>query len=168
MANCLAKCTVTPACNNIVVHRFVSLYVAAQRMKGTARQGNCRPIIVHTSSFGVAKMGVRDSRGDDQRFVHCYAEGKANAWEAFCIDLDLAVQGGSFSDVYQKLNDQIELYSETVAALPEPDQRRLLSRHAPLGTLLALVFRIVCSTLGRRGRRSRHDYTHPMGPYAAA
>jgi len=100
--------------------------------------------------------------------VHCFAEGKADAWEAFCFDLDLAVQGTSFSDVYQKLNDQLELYTETVATLPIADQQRLLKRAAPITTTIPWLFRIVCSALGKHSRRSRHDYTSPIGPYAAA
>ncbi len=113
-------------------------------------------------------MERRKDRGGGQRLVHCYAEGEDSVWEAFCIDLDLAVQGISFPDVYQKLNDQISLYSESVAILPEADQERLLRRHAPLSTTIPLLFSALRSAIGRRGSRARHDYSFPMGPYAAA
>ena len=106
--------------------------------------------------------------GGSQRLVHCFAEGQEAVWEAFCVDFDLAVQGSSFDDVYHKLNDQISLYKESVAALPSADQERLLNRRMPLSTTLSLLLSTVISVVGRRGSRSRHDYSFPIGPHATA
>lgn len=66
------------------------------------------------------------------RTLYCYAEGKGREWEAICLDLDIAVQGHSFAEVYQSLNEAIDVYLESVEALPEAEQARLLSRKAPL------------------------------------
>ncbi len=67
-----------------------------------------------------------------RRRFHCYAEGHNGDWEAICLDLDIAVQGGSFAEVYQSLMEAVGLYLEEVAELPEADRRRLLYRKAPL------------------------------------
>ena len=40
----------------------------------------------------------------DQMVLFCYAEGSGNAWEAICLDFDIAVQGTSDQDVMNKLN----------------------------------------------------------------
>ncbi len=70
----------------------------------------------------------------ENRLIRCYAEGWSGQWEAFCLDFDLAVQGSSFQEVFQKLQEQIELYAEGLAALPEADARRLINRRAPHAT----------------------------------
>lgn len=62
----------------------------------------------------------------------CYAWREGGVWEAICVDLDIAVQGISFDDVYHRLNDAVVDYVETVSDLPEEDRARLLKRRAPL------------------------------------
>jgi predicted RNase H-like HicB family nuclease len=51
------------------------------------------------------------------RSLHCYAEGRNGDWEAICLDLDIAVQGGSFEEVFGSLREAISLYLESVADL---------------------------------------------------
>ena len=36
------------------------------------------------------------------RMVRCYAKGHTGDWEAICLDLDIAVQGESFEDVFSR------------------------------------------------------------------
>lgn len=100
--------------------------------------------------------------------VHCVAEGRGDQWEAFCLDFDLAVQGHSFEEVYTKLDEQIMLYIESAMQQAEPDRERLLARRAPISVTVPMIFRVVCSTLLRRGATPRHDYVVPMGHYTAA
>ena len=97
----------------------------------------------------------------------CYAEGRDAAWEAFCVSFDLAVQGRSFDDVYRKLNEQIDLYLETVAALPAAERRRFLRRRAPLAVRLRLWARVLLALLFARNRNALHAYDIPR-PIAAA
>ena len=67
-----------------------------------------------------------------RRLLHCYAEGRDGEWEAICLDLDVAVQGKSFADVYDSLNKAIALYLESVRDLPEAERESLLQRRVPL------------------------------------
>ena len=53
------------------------------------------------------------------KVLRCHAEGRDGDWEAFCLDLDIAVPGRSFEDVFRALNEAIALHVEAVAALPE-------------------------------------------------
>ena len=68
------------------------------------------------------------------RVLRCCASGRGGAWEAICLDLDIAVQGRSFDDVAKQLNEAIALYLETVADLPEDERSALLNRSVPLWT----------------------------------
>ncbi|WP_256445687.1 hypothetical protein [Skermanella sp. TT6] len=43
-----------------------------------------------------------------RRAFACIAEGRDGEWEAFCLDLDLAVAGTSFEEVYRDLNKAID------------------------------------------------------------
>lgn len=104
----------------------------------------------------------------EHRIIHCYAEGRGNAWEAFCLDFDLAVQGRTFEDVYQKLNDQIVLYIEHVATLPEADRTRLLNRSMPFTLRAGFFWRFLLSSLFQRDGKSRHEFTRPMSDLPCA
>lgn len=64
----------------------------------------------------------------------CYAWRDDDAWQAICVDLDIAVQGNSFDDVYRCLNEAISDYIETVMELPAEDRDRLLNRRVPFWT----------------------------------
>ena len=64
--------------------------------------------------------------------MHCYAEGRDGDWEAICFDLDIAVQGGSFEEVFGSLQEAISLYFETVVELAADQPPTLLHRPVPL------------------------------------
>jgi predicted RNase H-like HicB family nuclease len=75
------------------------------------------------------------------------AERRDGDWFAVCIDLDIAVQGQSFVDVRQNLQQAIKLYVERVSELPEAEQARLLNRRSPWHirakfALLSLLIRV--------------------------
>jgi hypothetical protein len=90
-----------------------------------------------------------------QSFV-CIATGRADQWEAFCLDFDLAVQGRSFDEVRRYLVDAIEMYLEAALAEPEPDRSRLLARKAPFLVRLMWGWRLFRVTMS--GRPRRDDY----------
>lgn len=96
------------------------------------------------------------------KVLRCYATGREGQWAAFCIDFDLAVQGRSFQEVYDRLNDAIRDYVERVHELPEADRVRLLRRRAPLGSRLQFLGALIASALRSHGDDDeRHGYTLP-------
>jgi predicted RNase H-like HicB family nuclease len=97
------------------------------------------------------------------RTLHCYAEGRDGDWEAICLDLDIAVQGCSFEEVFDSLRGAISLYLETVDGMP-PDERPAL-RHRPAPLLIRLRF-LAQSVRGLLsdddGDRQWHQFTMPL------
>jgi predicted RNase H-like HicB family nuclease len=63
--------------------------------------------------------------------LRCYAEGRDGDWEAICLDLDVAVQGSSFEEVFGLLRQAISLYLESVAEVPQQERHSLLHRPTP-------------------------------------
>ena len=97
------------------------------------------------------------------RTLHCYAEGRDGEWEAICLDLDIAVQGGSFEEVFASLQEAIALYLETVADLQPEERRPLLHRHAPFFVRLKFLTHAVRGLFGDHdGQHQRHQFTMPL------
>ena len=95
-----------------------------------------------------------------QRLLRCYAEERDGEWEAFCLDLDLAVQGKSFEEVYRSLNDTISLYLESVSSLSQDDQKRLLKRRAPVSLRFKFLMLAVKALFSPHDSgRSHHQFT---------
>ncbi len=96
------------------------------------------------------------------RTVRCYAKGRDGDWEAICLDLDIAVQGGSFEEVFRALNEAIALHLEAVVALPESERGPLLERPAPLSVRLQFLGYAIRSLFTRRdGDSCHHQFTVP-------
>ena len=78
------------------------------------------------------------------RQATCYAWGKPGAWEALCVDYDIAVQGENLEQVRLELADAVSTFLDYVASLPAPEQAAFLTRKAPrlLRWRLALLHRI--------------------------
>ena len=94
------------------------------------------------------------------RMLLCHAKGHTGDWEAICLDLDIAVQGESFEDVFGSLNESISLYLDAIEDLPDADQARLLHRRAPLSIRLKFFLYALWSLLGNKtGRDSRAQFT---------
>lgn len=76
-----------------------------------------------------------------RRSFHCYAYGRPGDVEAICVDLDIAVQGKSITEVRSMLNEAIASYVEDALAEPPEVAKALLSRRAPwhVRTRLALL-----------------------------
>lgn len=97
------------------------------------------------------------------RALHCYAEGRDGDGEATCLDLDIAVQGRSFEEVFSSLQEAIALYLESVADLPEDERRRLLHRTVPLLTRLKLLWQAARGLFRTEGGQTQHhQFTMPL------
>ena len=96
------------------------------------------------------------------RTLHCYAEGRDGDWEAICLDLDIAVQGRSFEEVFGSLQEAISLYFETVADLPADQQPALLRRRVSLPIRLGFVLYVVRGLFSGGDDRHRHQFTMPV------
>ena len=95
--------------------------------------------------------------------LHCYAEGQDGDWEAICLDLDIAVQGRSFEEVFASLREAIKLYLESVANLGPEERQSLLHRPAPLPVRLKFIAEALRGlVMGRDGDRQRHQFTVPL------
>ena len=95
-----------------------------------------------------------------RRILRFYAEGREGDWEAICLDLDIAVQGGSFADVFHALNDSVGLHLAAVADLPEKERGHLLHRPAPFLMRLKFLTYVLRAlfTLGDEDQ-CRHHFT---------
>ena len=98
-----------------------------------------------------------------QRVLYCYASGHDGAWEAICLDLDIAVQGESFEDVSALLQEAITLYLETVSALPEAERAALLQRPVPFWNRLGFAIEAFWSALrAKADGELKHQFTMAM------
>jgi hypothetical protein len=97
------------------------------------------------------------------RTLHCYAEGRDGDWEAICLDLDIAVQGRSFEEVFGSLREAISLYLRTVADLPTDERPALLRRQAPFTVRLKFLAHATRGLFADSyGDRQRHQFTMPL------
>lgn len=95
-----------------------------------------------------------------QKILYCYASGREGAWEAICLDLDIAVQGRTFEEVSVLLREAIGLYLETVDELPESERAAFLSRPVPFWTRLGFAIQAFWSTLrARADGELKHQFT---------
>ena len=95
------------------------------------------------------------------RRLLCFAQGTDGDWEAACPDLDIAVQGRSYEEVYDLLNTAIQDYVQ--AALQEDDatRERLLSRKAPFLVRVSYLLGFLRAAWTSRDDRLRHGFTVP-------
>lgn len=94
--------------------------------------------------------------------LRCLAEQHDGAWEALCVDLDLAVQGDSFEQVYRDLAAAVAQYIDHVRTLPTSEQQRLLRRKAPLALRLRFArAALALAFLPRLERHGRAEFTLP-------
>lgn len=69
-----------------------------------------------------------------QMILRCFAEQKGSVWQAFCLDINLAVQGDNLHQVRAKLHAQINDYLyDALAGEDRVYAGQLLNRRAPLG-----------------------------------
>jgi hypothetical protein len=75
-----------------------------------------------------------------QLILRCYATNNDGVWEAFCLDLTLAVQGESFPEVKEKLESQITSYVNEALTKHGDYADQLLNRKAPLWSWIEYYF----------------------------
>lgn len=106
-----------------------------------------------------------------QLILRCYGEQKGEIWQAFCIDLNLAVQGKTFGEVRTKLHQQIASY--LYDALEGEDREfadQLLSRKAPIGFWVKYYYyKVLCSFDAAKKGICRHIFNEimPLTPHRA-
>jgi hypothetical protein len=81
------------------------------------------------------------------RKLYCYAEARNGGWEAQCLDLDIAVQGASFEEVYRSLKEAVSLYIGCLDDLPDRERARLLARRPLIWVHLRLLVSTVRTLL---------------------
>jgi predicted RNase H-like HicB family nuclease len=95
--------------------------------------------------------------------LRCYAEGRDGDWEAVCLDLDIAVQGHSFDEVFGSLREAVSLYLETVTDLPPHEQHSLLHRPAPFAVRARFLAHALRGLfVSSDGDRQWHQFTMPL------
>lgn len=83
--------------------------------------------------------------------LQCYAHGHEGAWEAICVDLDIAVQGSSLDEVRALLDVAIQSYCEDAIAEDRETAVRLLNRRAPFSVRFRLALDYLAHTLRKNG-----------------
>jgi hypothetical protein len=98
-----------------------------------------------------------------ERTVLCFAHGHEGAWEAICLDYDIAVAGRSFEEVKAVLGRAIATYVEDALKEDERTRRVLLNRRAPLHVRLRHITRFLSAALHgrRRDREAQVGFSMP-------
>lgn len=119
----------------------------------------------HIGTCDAVKLARKRKPGGEpsmRRTLHCLAFGREGAWQAFCLDLDLAVEGRTFEDADARLRDAIATYFQDVAMLDESDRERLLNRSMPLWTRVGFAVRAFLGALPNRSDDGyQHQFTMP-------
>lgn len=79
------------------------------------------------------------------RNILCFARGREGDWEAICVDFDIAVQGRSFNEVRQALEDAIHSYVGAAHVEDAETCAKLLNRRAPLLVRIMWSMRVLWS-----------------------
>jgi len=94
------------------------------------------------------------------RILHCFAGGQDGDWEAICLDVDVAVQGRSFEEVFDGLKEAISLYLQTVADLPPEERPCFLHRPVPFLVRLKFLAQVARGLFSGTDRARRcHRFT---------
>jgi hypothetical protein len=97
-------------------------------------------------------------REQEKRTLRCFAAQSNEAWEAICLDLDIAAQGVSFEDADQNLRCAIRMYFERVDTLPAEERKKFLYRRVPLITRIQFAIEAALSSLAIRTRQEHQQY----------
>lgn len=95
--------------------------------------------------------------------LHCYVEKIDGQWQAFCLDLSLAAQGESASDVEHKLLNMIHEYVyDALVGQDKEHASKLLKRSAPLKYWMKFYFMVAFLKVGGLRDGMRHLFCPPM------
>jgi len=93
------------------------------------------------------------------RTMHCLAVGQGQSWQAYCFDLDLAVEGQSFEEAQNRLKAVIASYLEAAQESGDP---ALLERKTPFWVRLRFALKAFVGTMfDRDGDGYQHQFTMP-------
>ena len=98
------------------------------------------------------------------KILRCYAVGHDGEWEAICLDLDIAVQGRGFEDVFHSLNEAVSLYLESLSDFSEKEQERFLNRSAPFRVRFRFFWWVLMALFrsNDHGDCYHHQFTMPV------
>ena len=85
--------------------------------------------------------------------VAFYEDG---AWQALCLDLDIAAQGKTFEEAEDSLREAIWLYLEHAMTQPPAERKEMLSRKAPLHVRIKWGLRLAFAAIFDQNRRPEH------------
>ena len=95
--------------------------------------------------------------------VRCYAETVDAQWQAFCLDLCLAVQGESFQEVKDKLERMIcDYVTDAVVGEDKEYAYQLLNRRAPLKYWAKYYYAVVLHKFGALRKNVRLLFREPL------
>src|SRR4051794_40651446 len=103
-----------------IVPKGVTLQVVAPIIHRSIYRPWCRSKLSGT--------GYRGREPRMHRTMHCLAVGQGQSWQAYCFDLDLAVEGQSFEEAQNRLKAVIASYLEAAQESGDP---ALLERKTP-------------------------------------
>jgi len=97
-----------------------------------------------------------------RRTMHCHAFGHPGAWQAYCLDLDIAVAGTSFEDVECRLKAAISSYLHAAMESDGKEREALLRRRMPFLTRLRFGLQAFLAAMRDRGDDDlQHQFTMP-------
>jgi hypothetical protein len=102
--------------------------------------------------------------------LKCFAEKKGNIWQGFCIDLNLACQGATVSEVRSKLHEQIADYLfDALAGEDRAFASQLLNRPAPFSIRFRYYYLLLLSHVrsAHSGLCELFNETMPLVPARA-
>ena len=136
----------------------------SKRATWRERRGLIEFLVAADGTFNwAASVTLEEGSKLAHRSLRCYAEGCDGDWEAICLDLDVAVQGGSFEEVFASLQEAISLYLESVTDLPPEERRDLLHRPAPFPVRFKFLAHALRGLLADSDdHRQRHQFTMPL------
>ncbi len=77
----------------------------------------------------------------------CFARGRPGAWEAICVNLDIAVQAATQKEAFLLMETSILKYLDSLKDESPEDRARLLARRTPFFTRAKLVLGFLWHTL---------------------
>jgi len=87
------------------------------------------------------------------RSLQCVAYRTTDRWQAICLDLDIAVQGDTLSDVQSSLRSAVEGHIEQAMTLDEPARSCLMMRSVPWHVRAKFAILLFLATLFAKQRR---------------
>ncbi|HEV8016355.1 MAG TPA: hypothetical protein VGP48_12530 [Stellaceae bacterium] len=92
-------------------------------------------------------MAQAMANSPDSFVVRCFFSQHGDTWEALCVDYDVAVQGHSYAEVYDRIITAVSEYLKYIETLPEGERARFRNRGVPLGVRLWCTVRVLWTVI---------------------